>query len=278
MLDSFKNYYTILNVPETASHDEIKTAFRRMARLYSPDVNPDPSVVRHFEDVLEAWGVLSDPMARKAYDQGRGVWSPEDAGNVFATVTERKAEPVHSTPETPPPPPPDHVETFARRPQKQVSRGRDRERERDADFQEYFERGTVPFWVLGSLFLLGFTGWLRLESLTDGRGALKAFLQGAVWGAFFWLSFWGIRFYVSTLRSRRGGLPFLYGCLLGVPYAFFARWFLADVRSMALTFGVDWGLWYLSFVGIFVLCADSLERSGIFLPRIFRSTEESDQR
>ena len=36
MLDSFKNYYTILNVPEAASCDEIKAAFRRMAKLYVP--------------------------------------------------------------------------------------------------------------------------------------------------------------------------------------------------------------------------------------------------
>ena len=53
LLDSFKNYYTILNVPEAASCDEIKAAFRRMAKLYAPDRNPDPSVVRRFEDILE---------------------------------------------------------------------------------------------------------------------------------------------------------------------------------------------------------------------------------
>ena len=41
-MDSFKNYYSILNVSETAPHDEIKAAFRKMARLYAPNVNPDP--------------------------------------------------------------------------------------------------------------------------------------------------------------------------------------------------------------------------------------------
>ena len=51
---SFKNYYSILNVSETAPHDEIKAAFRRMAKLYSPDVNPDPSVTHRFEEILEA--------------------------------------------------------------------------------------------------------------------------------------------------------------------------------------------------------------------------------
>ena len=53
-MDSFKNYYSILNVSETAPHDEIKAAFRRMVRLYAPDMNPDPSVTRRFEEILEA--------------------------------------------------------------------------------------------------------------------------------------------------------------------------------------------------------------------------------
>ena len=82
-MDSFKNYYTILNVPEAASCDEIKAAFRRMAKLYAPDRNPDPSVVRRFEDVLEAWGVLSDPEARtraaeRAQAAARGLPGLED--------------------------------------------------------------------------------------------------------------------------------------------------------------------------------------------------------
>ena len=49
---SFKNYYSILNVSETAPYDEIKAVFRRMAKLYSPDVNPDPSVTHRFEEIL----------------------------------------------------------------------------------------------------------------------------------------------------------------------------------------------------------------------------------
>lgn len=269
MLDSFKNYYAILNVPETASHDEIKAAFRRMARLYSPDVNPDPSVVRHFEEVLEAWGVLSDPAFRKTYDQSRGVWSPADYGP--SSGVGRRQE------DTPPPPvstvsspPIDYTRVLGRSPRRQASR------ERNVDLESYFDRGEVPLLVLLSLFLLGLAGWLRLESLTAGRGVLKAFLQGAVWGAFFWISFWGLRFHAFAQRSGRRGLAFFYASLSGGPYAFLVRWFLADVRSSALPFGLDLGVGYLSFVGIFALFADALEPGGFLLSRMFRRTEEPD--
>ena len=81
---SFKNYYSILNVSETAPHDEIKAAFRRMARLYAPDVNPDPSVTHRFEEILEAWGVLGDAAARREYDRSRGAWNLMEGNPPFS--------------------------------------------------------------------------------------------------------------------------------------------------------------------------------------------------
>ena len=127
--------------------------------------------------------------------------------------------------------------------------------------EEYFERSGVPLLVLSSLFLLGLSGWLRLENLGNGRGVLKALLQGVIWGPLFWLSFWGIRFHVFALRAGRK-LGALYPCLLGMAYAFFARWFLRDVRDAALPFGRDWLLWYASFVVIFAVFAVLLEPKG----------------
>lgn len=265
LLDSFKNYYTILNVPEAASCDEIKAAFRRMAKLYAPDRNPDPSVVRRFEDILEAWGVLSDPEARRRYDQSRGIWTREaDAPSPFAGGGEpRAAGPVPDLP--PSPPVREYTKVLGRGP-----RRASRERARDARIEAYFDRSGVSLWVLGSLFLLVLTGWPRLASLDDVRGILKVFLLGMIFAPLFWLTFWGLCFYGFAEAGRRRFLGILYPCLFGVLYAFLAQWFLGDVREPILSPDKDWALWYGSFAVPFALLADALEPEGLLLSRLFR--------
>jgi molecular chaperone DnaJ len=65
-----KDYYAILGVKKTASADEIRKAFRKLARKYHPDVNPgDKSAEEKFKTISEANDVLSDPKKRKIYDQ-----------------------------------------------------------------------------------------------------------------------------------------------------------------------------------------------------------------
>ena len=65
----YKDYYKILNVPRAASADEIKKAFRKLARQYHPDVNPgDKKAEAKFKEINEAYEVLSDPDKRKKYD------------------------------------------------------------------------------------------------------------------------------------------------------------------------------------------------------------------
>lgn len=76
MPTQYKDYYKILGVPKTASKDDIRKAFKRLAREYHPDVAKDKSVGEEkFKDVNEAYEVLSDPVKRQKYDSLGNSWN-----------------------------------------------------------------------------------------------------------------------------------------------------------------------------------------------------------
>lgn len=69
----FKNYYEILGVQESALADDIKKAYRKMARKYHPDVSHEDNAEERFKEVTEAYEVLKDPQKRAEYDQLRSM-------------------------------------------------------------------------------------------------------------------------------------------------------------------------------------------------------------
>lgn len=76
-----RDYYEVLGVPEGASTDDVKKAFRRMAKQYHPDRNPNnPQAADRFKEVNEAHDVLSDPDKRKKYDTLRRYGAFAGAG------------------------------------------------------------------------------------------------------------------------------------------------------------------------------------------------------
>ena len=64
------DYYAVLGVAARREPDEIKRAYRRLARELHPDVNPDPDAQERFKEVTAAYEVLSDPEKRQMYDLG----------------------------------------------------------------------------------------------------------------------------------------------------------------------------------------------------------------
>jgi len=86
----YKDYYATLGVDRGASEEEIKKAYRKLARKYHPDVSKEPNAEERFKEVAEAYETLKNPEKRAAYDQlgryapGQEFRPPPDWGDRFA--------------------------------------------------------------------------------------------------------------------------------------------------------------------------------------------------
>ena len=64
-----RDLYEVLGVSKSASQDEIKSSYRKLAKKYHPDLNKEPGAEEKFKEVQEAYDVLSDPQKREQYNQ-----------------------------------------------------------------------------------------------------------------------------------------------------------------------------------------------------------------
>ena len=85
-MPAVKDPYKTLGVDRKASDDEIKKAYRKLARQYHPDRNPDdPKAEERFKEVQQAYSILSDAEQRKRYDAGGGVFGTGFDPGAFRT-------------------------------------------------------------------------------------------------------------------------------------------------------------------------------------------------
>jgi curved DNA-binding protein len=81
MAVEYKDYYEVLGVPRDADQDEIRRAYRKLARQYHPDLNRESEAEEQFKELGEAYEVLSDPDKRARYDRLGAQWRAREEGS-----------------------------------------------------------------------------------------------------------------------------------------------------------------------------------------------------
>lgn len=100
VLQSRKNFYDVLGVTPDSSVSDVKSAYRKLARKYHPDVNKSPESIEIFKEISEAYEVLSDAGKRKQYDMLNGFYrKPEKEEKKTSEPVNEDKKPYHEKPE-----------------------------------------------------------------------------------------------------------------------------------------------------------------------------------
>ena len=90
---AYKDYYQVLGIPRTASEEDVKQAYRKLARKYHPDVSKEKDAEQRFKDLNEAHDVPKDEKKRALYDQYGEAWRAAAEGR--AAIRVMLTEPPH---------------------------------------------------------------------------------------------------------------------------------------------------------------------------------------
>ena len=101
MATKYKDYYETLGVPRSATQDDIKQAYRKLARKYHPDVSPGPEAAARMIAINAAWEQIGDPVKRAAFDRERAVQAAM-ARRYGLPSTQRRPSPISVPPSRPP--------------------------------------------------------------------------------------------------------------------------------------------------------------------------------
>ena len=211
-MTEFPDYYAILGVPPTASRDEIRAAYRRLARRHHPDVNPpdedDVAANKFMRQLNEAYEVLNDPRQRAAYDRQHWAQAPPS----------RSEAPYRSGPAWSPP------GDAGWGPQ--TGGGRWREpRARHVTYEQ-----SMPGW-LKSLLVIGQHLKIRLEPLWTIIGVMVPVLAAAVLLVLGFLAYEGVVAdpdavgFLNCIVGAAGGIWAVVGVIGVLFMVFLVAWF-----------------------------------------------------
>jgi len=153
------NYYQTLGVAENANSLEIRSAYRKLARIFHPDVSPDPEAEKKFKEINRAYDTLSDPLKRADFD--------------------RLLHPEKARPEEAPTPPPGAEEGYAWQPEEEVTR---------TDIFSALSRVSAHIFVFALAGII-FEVLLYYVGTTDAALTARDILFGAIVGGAFGLFF-----------------------------------------------------------------------------------------
>jgi DnaJ-class molecular chaperone len=85
-ISAARDYYQVLRVDPAAEPEVIHAAYRKLAAMYHPDVDPSPDAVQRMTEINQAYSVLRDPDSRAAYDRARGIAHARRAASARGTT------------------------------------------------------------------------------------------------------------------------------------------------------------------------------------------------